>query len=214
MLVIALTGGIGSGKSTISERFKSKNIPIIDTDIIARQIVEPGKPAYLETIKIFGDKILDEDQNINRQTLRERVFSSPKKRLQLEEILHPIIWNEVVGRLSELSSSSSNRPPYCIVVVPLLLENSSQSKAVKFDRILVADVTEEIQIKRATSRDNCDKSIIENIMKNQVSRQTRIDAADDIILNTDNIDSLNTKIEKLHQQYCEQSQQFSKKQSQ
>ncbi|MCK4864972.1 MAG: dephospho-CoA kinase [Gammaproteobacteria bacterium] len=199
MLVIALTGGIGSGKTTVSELFKSKNIPIIDTDIIARQIVEQDEPAYTEIIKLFGEKILDIEKNIDRQALRKIIFSSSKNRLQLESLLHPIIWDEVRLQLKSITA------PYCIIVVPLLLENIAQIKAITFDRILVIDVPEEIQVERTESRDHCGNSVIQNIMKNQVSRKIRIAAADDIILNTDNLDSLNTKVDKLHKQYLEQA---------
>lgn len=200
MLVIALTGGIGSGKTTVSEIFKSKNIPIIDTDVIARQIVEKDKPAYDEIIKLFGKEILNKDKNINRPALGKLIFSSKEKRLQLEKLLHPVIWNTVASQL-KLLSSSLPIPAYCIIVVPLLLENLTKIKSVTFDRILVIDVDEETQIKRSKKRDNCDDSMIKNIIKNQVSRQVRIDAADDIILNSDDFDSLNKKIENLHQQY-------------
>ena len=199
MLVIALTGGIGSGKTTVSEIFKSKNIPIIDTDIIARQIVEQDKPAYIEIIKIFGKEILNTDNSINRQALRKLIFSSTEKRLQLESILHPVIWQEVKSQLSSLTS------PYCIIVVPLLFENLTKITAVKFDRVLVIDTEEEMQIKRSQKRDNSDIEVIKNIMKSQVSRQVRIDEANDIILNTDNLDSLNKQVEKLHQQYLKLS---------
>lgn len=200
MLIIALTGGIGSGKSTVSEIFKSKNIPIIDTDIIAREIIEAGKPAYLQVIKKFGNTILKKDKNIDRQALRKLVFSSPEKRLQLESILHPIIWQNIKFQLNALSA------PYCIVVVPLLLENSSQNTEIKFDRILVIDVEEEEQIKRCQKRDFSDLQEIKDIIKTQVTRQTRIDAADEIILNTEDIVSLRKKVEKLHQQYLKLSE--------
>jgi len=199
MLVIALTGGIGSGKTTVSELFKSKNVPIIDTDIIARQIVEQDEPAYTEIIKLFGEEILDAERNINRQAFRKIIFSSSKNRLQLESLLHPIIWDEVRLQLKSITA------PYCIIVVPLLLENIAQIKAVTFDRILVIDVPEEIQVERTESRDHCGASMIQNIMKNQVSRKIRIAAADDIILNTDNLDSLNGKVDQLHKQYIEQA---------
>lgn len=199
MLIIALTGGIGSGKTTVSEIFKSKNIPIIDTDVIARQIVEQDKPAYIEILKIFGKEILNKDNSINRQALRKLIFSSTEKRLQLESILHPVIWQEVKSQLSSLTS------PYCIIVVPLLFENLTKITAVKFDRILVIDAEEDIQIKRSQKRDNSDIEVIKNIMKSQVSRQIRIDAADDIILNTENLDSLNKKVDSLHQQYIKLS---------
>ncbi|MCW8900657.1 MAG: dephospho-CoA kinase [Gammaproteobacteria bacterium] len=199
MLVIALTGGIGSGKSTVSEIFQSKNVPVIDTDIISRELVEQGKPAYTEIINTFGEKILAKNKSINRQTLRQIIFSSEKKRLQLENILHPLIWEEVKLRLSELSS------PYCIVVVPLLLENSLQKKTVTFDRVLVIDAQEEIQKSRVQNRDNCDRAAVENIMASQVSRQTRLEAADDVLENVNNLASLKEKVELLHKKYLKLS---------
>lgn len=200
MLLIALTGGIGSGKTTVSELFKSKSIPIIDTDIIAREIVEQGKPAYIEIIKTFGEDIVDKNNNINRLILRELIFSSEEKRLQLENILHPLIWSEVKAQLSLLAEKNY---PYCIVVVPLLLENISRNKPVEFDRILIVDAEEDIQIKRTVKRDNSSVLQIKEIMKTQVSRQVRIDAADDIILNTDNLDSLYNQVNQLHKKYLE-----------
>ena len=199
MLVIALTGGIGSGKTTVSEIFKSKNIPIIDTDIIARQIVTQDKPAYIEIVNIFGKEILNADNSINRKELRKLIFSSTEKRRQLENILHPLIWQEVESQLSVLTS------PYCIVVVPLLFENLNKITSITFDRILVIDTDEKMQIKRSRKRDNSDSEVIKNIINSQVSRQTRIDAADDIILNVGNLNSLNKKVESLHQQYIEES---------
>lgn len=199
MQLIALTGGIGSGKTTVSDIFKSKNVPVIDTDIIARQIVELDKPAYNEIIKVFGEKILNTDKNIDRQALRNLIFSSSEKRLKLEKILHPIIWDEVQNQLKSITST------YCIIVVPLLLENNDKIKPIKFNRILVIDTPENVQIKRATTRDNSDESIVKKIMDNQVSRQERTAAADDIILNAENLDSLNTKVSQLHEKYLQLS---------
>lgn len=200
MLIIALTGGIGCGKTTVSKIFESKNIPIIDTDVIARQIVEKDKPEYKKIIKLFGEKILNKNKKINRLALAKLIFSSKGKRLQLEKLLHPVIWNIVASQIKVLTSSFP-LPAYCIVVVPLLLENITKIKPVIFDRILVIDVDEETQIKRSKKRDNADETLIKNIIKNQVSRQVRIDAADDLILNSDDFDLLNKKIESLHQQY-------------
>lgn len=199
MLTIALTGGIGTGKTTVSDIFKSKDILIVDTDIIARKIVEKDNLAYQMVIKKFGNDILDKDKNINRQALRELIFSSEKKRLDLESILHPIIWDEVKSKLNSPEINS----PYCIVVVPLLLEN--KNKYVKFDRILVIDANEKTQIKRTKNRDNNSESIIKNIINSQVSRQVRIDAADDIILNTNNLESLEDKVNELHEKYLKLS---------
>ena len=149
-------------------------------------------------LPIFGKEIVDKDRNINRQTLRQLIFSSEKKRLQLENILHPLIWTEVKIQLSLFTQKKS---PYCIVVVPLLLENSTNNRTVKFDRVLVVDVEEELQIKRTIKRDNSNAIQIKEIMKTQVSRQVRVDAADDIILNTNNLDSLHKKVNQLHKRY-------------
>jgi len=197
MLVIALTGGIGSGKTTVTEIFKSKNIPIIDTDIIARQIVEPDKPAYIEIIHQFGDSILDENKNINRQKLRAQIFNFPEKRKQLENILHPLIWDYVRSAIDSLQSAISI--PYCIIVVPLLFE--TKQIPIKIDRVLVIDTPESLQIKRTKERDNCNSEQVENIMQAQVSRQSRLKLADDIVVNEGNIESLKGDIESLHQQY-------------
>ena len=199
MLLIALTGGIGSGKTTVSDIFKSKNVPVIDTDIIARQVVEPGKPAYNEMIKLFGDEILDIDKNIDRQALRNLIFTSSEKRLQLEKILHPVIWDEVQNQVKSITAT------YCIIVVPLLLENKDKIKPINFNRILVIDTPENLQVERAVTRDNCDESLVKKIMDNQVSRQERTAAADDIILNAENLVSLNTKVGQLHEKYLQLS---------
>lgn len=199
MLIVALTGGIGSGKTTVSNIFKEKNIPIIDTDVIAKNIVEPNKLAYNKILTKFGEEILNKDKTINRPLLRKQIFNNAEKRSQLEEILHPLIWQEVKLQINSITTD------YCIVVVPLLLENKSQIKEVEFDRILVVDVAEETQLTRSQQRDNSEASEIKKIMKNQVSRQVRIDAADDIILNEGNISLLNEKVGDLHFKYLKLS---------
>lgn len=201
MLVIALTGGIGSGKTTVTDILKTKNIPVIDTDIIARQIVEIDHPAYIEIINQFGKSILDENKNINRQKLREQIFDLPEKRKKLESILHPLIWDEVRSSISSLESTST---PYCIIVVPLLFE--TKQVQIKFDRILVIDMPESLQINRTKERDNCNTEQVKSILQSQVSRQTRLDSADDIIVNVGSIESLEDNIEKLHQQYIKLSE--------
>jgi dephospho-CoA kinase len=195
MFVIALTGGIGSGKTTVSDIFKSKNIPVIDTDIISREITQYNKPAYTEILNEFGQDIIDSEKQIDRSKLRQLVFSSDEKRLRLESILHPLIWNEVLSQLASVTA------PYCIIVIPLLFETFSQKKLISLDRILVVDAPEEIQIQRTKNRDNTDDSVIKNIMKSQVSRQTRLDSADDIISNTSDIEQLNREVDKLHEKY-------------
>jgi len=208
MLTIALTGGIGSGKTTVSETFKEKNIPIIDTDIIARNLVDIDKPAYKQVIENFGTEIINADKSIARDTLRAIIFSSDEKRMQLEQILHPLIWQEVAEQLSSLDAA------YAIVVIPLLFETLDkiknkqtkdkrkiEIKKVKFDRILVIDLPEKEQIKRVQMRDKNNESTIKNILNSQVSAQTRIEGADDIIFNTFDKGQLKIEVEKLHQKY-------------
>jgi len=199
MLIVALTGGIGSGKTTISNIFKEKNIPVIDTDVIAKDIVAPDKPAYNQIVAKFGKEILNRDKTINRPLLRKQIFNNSAKRSQLENILHPIIWQEAKLIIDSLTKD------YCIVVVPLLLENKSKIKEVKFDRILVVDVEEETQRTRSQKRDNVETTEINKIINSQVSRQIRIDAADDIIRNEDDISLLNKKVDDLHLKYLKLS---------
>ena len=202
MLTIALTGGIGSGKTTVSELFKDKNIPVIDTDIIARHLVDVGKPAYKQVLETFGPEIINKNKSIAREKLRELIFSSDEKRLQLEQILHPLIWQEVALQLAHLDAA------YTIVVVPLLFETLEQIKTnkqkvnmVDFDRILVIDVPEIEQLKRVQLRDNVDEATVRNILNSQVSAQTRLDGADDVILNTFDIAQLKIEVDNLHQKY-------------
>ena len=198
MLIIVLTGGIGSGKTTATEIFSSKNIPIIDTDIISRELVEKNKAAYTEIIQAFGDSILDKNRNINRQALRDLVFSSAVHRLQLENILHPKIWQEVSKQITTITVLT-NPPPYTIVVVPLYFETSQT--IVKFDRVLVIDANESTQLERTKKRDHCTEQQVEKIISHQVSRETRLKSANDIISNNETLEVLKDKIEQQHQYY-------------
>jgi len=192
MLKVALTGGIGCGKSTVCELFSKKNIPIIDTDIIARELVEPGQPALLEIMNYFGSDILFDDSSLNRKALAKKIFNNHKNKLHLESILHPKIKKRVQEKISQLNSS------YVIIAIPLLVETNQQTH---YDRVLVIDCDEQQQIDRTLSRDKRDLKEIKSIIHSQASRAQRIAIADDIIKNTDDLISLKTKIENLHIKY-------------
>lgn len=192
MLVIGLTGGIGSGKSTIAELFATLGVPIIDMDQIARQVVEPGQPALAEIIREFGSDILDAEGHLDRRQLRECIFNSPDKRHRLEAILHPLIRQETERQLADLDAA------YCIVVIPLLLESQQQSLV---DRILAVDVPESQQITRTMQRDGISAGAVQKILAAQTDRQTRLAAADDVIDNAAALDQVRMRVVELDRQY-------------
>jgi len=192
MLVIGLTGGIGSGKSTVAEMFESLGVPIIDMDRIARQIVEPGQPALTQIKQAFGEKIVAANGQLNRQQLSKIIFDSVEKRQQLEAILHPLIRQETGRQLAELKS------PYCIVVIPLLLESEQRSLV---DRVLVVDVPESLQITRTMQRDGISAAQVHKILAAQVGRDSRLNAADDVIDNSAAMEDIRHRVDELDQQY-------------
>ena len=191
MLVIGLTGGIGSGKSTVADLFIQLGVPVIDTDIISRQLVEPGTPA-LEEIKTQFEKTLTPGGELDRSKLRQIIFTEPKKRQQLENILHPRIQDEVRNQLAKYSSS------YAIVVIPLLTEKGKWSF---IDRVLVVDCDENLQMQRTIERDEQDVEQVKSILKSQASRQQRLAIADDIITNESDITHLQIEVEQLDKKY-------------
>lgn len=192
MLVIGLTGGIGSGKSTVAEMFESLGVPIIDMDRIARQIVEPGQPALTQIKHAFGEKIVAASGQLNRQQLSKIIFDSAERRHQLEAILHPLIRQETARQLAELKS------PYCIVVIPLLLESEQRSLV---DRVLVVDVPESLQITRTMQRDGISAAQVRKILAAQVGRDSRLNAADDVIDNSAAMEDIRHRVDELDQQY-------------
>ena len=191
MLVIGLTGGIGSGKSTVADLFAQLGVPVIDTDKISRQLVQPGQPALSEIINTFGE-ITEHNGQLDRNKLRQLIFEDEKKRAQLEKILHPKIQQEVKTQLT------NKNHPYTIVVIPLLAE---KGKYPFIDRVLVVDCDEQLQLERAMNRDNQKQTQIENIIRTQASRQQRLDIADDIINNDSDINDLKMAVEQLDSKY-------------
>lgn len=202
MLKIGLTGGIGSGKSTAANLFADLGIPIIDMDVLAREIVEPGQVALQEIKKLFGDNICNAHGELDRSRLRKIIFADPLMRKQLENIIHPKIRDRVRKLLAMQES------PYCIIVIPLLFETQQQDLV---DRILVIDSTVGNQIKRTMQRDNISESYVRDIMETQVARDLRLEKADDVIQNTGNKQELASQVRHLHSKYLELSRNLTAK---
>ncbi|MGV8836069.1 dephospho-CoA kinase [Cellvibrio sp.] len=200
-LIIGLTGGIGSGKSEASKRFVERGILVVDADVVAREVVEPGKPALTQIAAHFGPDILDAAGVLQRSKLRDIIFSNPTEKQWLESLLHPIINAEIRRQLAGASSM------YVILASPLLLE-TQQFQLV--DRILVIDTSEQHQLERASHRDKNNEAQIKAIMQTQLSRQERCARATDIIQNHGSISELDAQVEKLHQLYLELAQSTAK----
>lgn len=195
-MIIGLTGGIGSGKTAVSDRFKALGIHIVDADIAARVIVEPNKPAWRDIKDYFGEEVLLADQNLNRAWLRQQVFADPNKRKKLEQITHPRIREEIIR---DLKSSTSN---YTILSSPLLIE-SGQAKLV--EKTIVVDVSEQVQIDRTCSRDNNDVEQVKRIIAAQLPREERLQYGDWVIDNSQSLEALDNQVEALHRELLKQS---------
>jgi dephospho-CoA kinase len=197
-LHIALSGGIASGKTYVSNKFSSLGVDIIDTDIIAHEIVSPGRSALEEITDNFGKSVLQKDGALNRKLMRKIVFEDSKKRLILESILHPKIQNEVKNKISSLNG------PYQIIVVPLLTKSPILKQV---NRILIIDCDEKKQLERLIKRDGISTKLASQIMSSQSDRKERLSIADDIILNDDDFYSLDTQIINLHRCYLDLSKE-------
>ena len=193
-LKIGLTGGIASGKSTVADMFADLGVPIIDTDVIARQVVEPGRPALAEIRAAFGDHVFRPDGTLDRQALRAVVFADPAKRKALEGMLHPRI------RAEAARQSVAADGPYQIVVVPLLAESPMRRE---MDRILVVDCSEDVQLARLLARDNETEQQARRIMASQASRAERLRIADDVIRNDGDRADTERQVRGLHRRYME-----------
>ncbi|NNJ92361.1 MAG: dephospho-CoA kinase [Gammaproteobacteria bacterium] len=192
MLTIALTGGIGSGKTQVSDYFSSLGAPVIDTDIISRQLVEPGQPALKQIAGYFGHQLLLDSGELDRAGLREIIFNNSTARKTLEDILHPAIRDKVQQQLE------ASTYPYVIIVIPLYVETG---QFLKTDRILVVDCPQEIQKKRVLARDNISIEQIGKILQSQATREQRLAVADDVIVNDSDIETLQRKVKLLHEHY-------------
>ncbi len=192
-LVIGLTGGIASGKTTVANLFKQQfNIDIVDADIVAREVVEPSTPGLNAIIEHFGSDIVREDKTLDRAKLRERIFSNPDEKAWLNNLLHPIIREKMLEDLQQVTSD------YALLVVPLLIENKLDSLC---DRVLVVDVDPNTQISRTMKRDNVSEEQAQAILASQASRQQRLDIADDVVKNNPDDQELLLQVTDLHEKY-------------
>lgn len=191
-MIVGLTGGIGSGKSTVSDFFSKLGVTIVDTDIIAREAVEPETEALTAIIKQYGIEITQNDGTLNRKKLRDIIFQNTSEKDWLEALLHPIIHNMTADKLKSSSS------PYTILASPLLLETSDRHRV---NRIAVVDIPFEEQLRRTVMRDGANEEQIKAIIASQLPRQARLDLAHDIIDNSGNLDSTRQQVMDLHKAY-------------
>lgn len=203
MLKIGLTGGIGSGKSIVSDFFSTLGVAIIDTDVIAHQQVTPQSDAFNDIIKHFGASLINDDGKLNRKRLAEIVFNDASQRKILESILHPAINQEINRQIKALENPDQKitQNNYVIIVIPLLFEANLSDMV---DRILVVDCDEEQRIQRVLNRDLRSKKDIQAIIKNQIDTASRLAQADDIIRNNKNLEHLQSQVQALHQNYLKQ----------
>lgn len=193
-LVIGITGGIGSGKTAVSDRFAAKGITVVDADVVARIVVEPGRPALQEIAERFGEDILLDDGNLDRRALRDIVFKNPDERRWLESVTHPHIGEEIFNQLAAAPSA------YAILASPLLIETAQKDLT---QRILVVDVPVELQVQRTMARDDADEKQVRAIIASQASREQRLAAADDVIVNDQDLAHLDNEVARLHDFYLQ-----------
>ncbi|MGA6107698.1 dephospho-CoA kinase [Pseudomonas solani] len=190
--ILGLTGGIGSGKSAVATHFGNLGVHLVDADHAARWVVEPGRPALAQITEHFGRDVLQADGQLDRATLRQRIFEHPEERRWLENLLHPLIGEEIVRDLASAQS------PYAILVSPLLIESGQHRMT---QRVLVVDAPEAVQIQRTMARDKVSEEQVGAILKAQASREKRLEAADDVLINDRDLEWLQREVERLHAFY-------------
>ena len=199
--IVAITGGIASGKTTVSHLFETRfSVPIIDTDLIAREMVEPNTDGYQKILQHFGTSILNPDATLNRPTLKKIIFENEYARHWLEKVLHPLIFDLSCNRLKQIGSTY----PYALLVIPLLKKNSPFCSVIQ--RTLVIDTTKSLQKARLKKRDG--NLQIEAILKAQLSRKDRLRLADDVIINSNSLDELEKQVAMCHQRYIKLAEKY------
>jgi dephospho-CoA kinase len=191
-LVVGITGGIGSGKSAVTRCFEQRGITVVDADVVARIIVEPGTPALAAITAHFGSAILQVDGYLDRSTLRSKVFSNDDERRWLEQLTHPLIGQEILARIS------AARSPYTILSSPLLLDTSQHELV---NCVIVVDVPEALQLQRTMQRDSNDEALVRRIMAAQMSRVDRLERADIVLDNSGSLAELDSQVEELHKEF-------------
>lgn len=197
MLVIGLTGGIGSGKTAASDYLAAKGITVVDADLASREVVKPGRPALAAIVERFGERILNHDGTLDRAALRALVFSDPQALKDLEGITHPAIREEILRQLH------ASRSPYTLLVSPLLLETDQHELV---DRVLLIDAPENAQLERTVRRDRVAAAQVEAIMAAQMQRVARQARADDVVVNDGSLVELHDKLDRLHEKYLRLAQ--------
>ena len=194
--IVGLTGGIGSGKSAASQWFEHQDIDVVDADVVAREVVQPGQPALEKIAQHFGDWVLQADGQLDRRALRDYIFQHPEARQQLEAITHPIIRQSILSQLQQAQSA------YVILVSPLLFETSQDRMT---HRNLLVDVSEATQLKRASQRDAQSTEQIQKIIATQMPRSEKLKRADDVVHNEGTLDELYQQLMRLHTDYLTRS---------
>lgn len=189
---VGLTGGIGSGKSLVSEIFADLGVPVIDADKIVHELISPQSPLLDDIVLLFGNEIVDDSGNIDRDRIRKLIFSDSESRKKLEAILHPHVFDIIVKEIKGISA------PYCILSIPLLIETNAEDMV---DTVLVVDCPVSLQVERVTKRDGVSPEHVQKIIDTQVSRESRLAAADDVISNNGSISELREVVSELHKKY-------------
>ena len=191
-MIIGLTGGIGSGKTAVSDAFQDLGITIVDADLASRIVVQKGKPSLKKIAEHFGNDILNENTELDRAKLREIIFNSDEEKNWLESLLHPAIANQIQDELK------ASRSPYTILVSPLLLETNQKEYC---NKVLVVDVPVELQVERTLKRDQVSEGQVKSIIKAQISRKNRLEFADEVIINDGSLEELHSTVMKFHQKF-------------